>query len=114
MKPPRPQQPMYLARETYRKRRLMDAARLLPVVGAFLFAIPVLWAEPENPASETAREAIFVFLVWAGLIAGAFFLSRRLALTVEGTADAAPPRPDTPVPPAASSPPPSSPGGGEG
>ena len=81
MKPPR--QPLFLARETYRKRRLMDGARLLPVVGAFLFAIPVLWADAEQPGAETAREAVYVFTVWALLIVGAFALSRKLARGVD-------------------------------
>ena len=32
----RPRAPLFLARAVYRKRRLRDAARLLPLVGAFL------------------------------------------------------------------------------
>ncbi len=82
MSPP-PTQPLFLARETYRKRRVMDAARLLPVAGAFLIAIPVLWVTPEDPAADTAREAVYIFLVWTALVAGAYLLSRRLMLAVE-------------------------------
>jgi hypothetical protein len=66
----------------------MDAARLLPFVGAFLFAIPVLWSKGVDPGAETAREAVYIFAVWALLILGTFGLSRRLALRV----DAAEPR----------------------
>nr|WP_294614957.1 hypothetical protein [uncultured Roseovarius sp.] len=34
--------PVFLARRTYRRRRLADGARLLPVIGTVLFFIPLL------------------------------------------------------------------------
>lgn len=94
MKPPR--QPLFLARETYRKRRLMDAARLLPVVGAFLIAVPVLWARSEAPGADTAREAVYIFAVWGLLVLGAFVLSRSLAQTVDPDRRAGEVRPRAP------------------
>jgi len=39
----RPTAPLFLARAVYRKRRLRDAARLLPVLGMFLLLMPGLW-----------------------------------------------------------------------
>jgi hypothetical protein len=71
-------QPPYLARETYRRRRLIDAARLLPIFGMFLILLPVLWPPigPDIPA--TAREAVYLFVIWFGLVVGAALLARRL------------------------------------
>ena len=69
--------PLFLARGTYRQRRLRDAARLLPVVGALLWMIPVLW--PRGADGQLVSVAlIYIFGVWAGLIGLAFVLSRLL------------------------------------
>ncbi len=67
-------EPMFLARETYRRRRLMDAARFLPFLGAFVFIIPALWAQ----ATGTAAGKIYIFGTWICLICLAFIISRRL------------------------------------
>lgn len=72
--PPR----VFLERRTYRRRRLTDAARLLPVVGLLLFLVPLLWAPDRTDTAATASTTIYVFAVWAGLIAAALLLSRRL------------------------------------
>ena len=72
MKEPRP--PLFLARRSYRQRRLADAARLLPVLGALLFFLPTLW----SGATTTAQGVIYLFAVWAALILGAALLARRL------------------------------------
>lgn len=67
-------------RQTYRRRRLMDIARLLPVLGALLLALPLLW--PEASAHPAARSGvsmstaiIYIFAVWGGLIAACFAFS---------------------------------------
>lgn len=70
--------PVFLARKGYRARRLTDAARLLPVAGLLLFLLPILWQPAATPAGDTASGWIYLFSVWAGLIAVAFLLSRRL------------------------------------
>ena len=71
--------PMFLERRTYRRRRLMDAARLLPLIGLLLFLVPLLWTPDRADSASTARSTIYVFAVWFGLIAGAFVLSRVLS-----------------------------------
>lgn len=73
MKPPR--SPEFLARESYRMRRLMDAARLLPVFGLLLFLLPILRLSPASEAPPTAAEAVYLFAIWVALIALAFVLS---------------------------------------
>ena len=53
----------------------MDAARLLPLLGALLFAVPLLWPGPETAAQDDAASMvamsdaiIYIFAVWATLI----------------------------------------------
>jgi peptidoglycan/LPS O-acetylase OafA/YrhL len=74
----RPKPPLFLERDSYRRRRVADAARVLPVLGALLFLVPLLWAPGETHAPDTAPGGLYVFLVWGGLILAAFLLSRRL------------------------------------
>lgn len=88
----RPASPLFLEREGYRRRRIMDAARMLPILGALMFMLPLLWAPQASPAEDTVRGMVFLFAVWAGLIAGTWLLARRLA-----------PR-DPPAPPPAADP----------
>jgi hypothetical protein len=71
--------PLFLERETYRRRRLMDAARILPVLGLVLFLLPALWQRPGAP--NTAGEALYLFAVWAMLILAAALLARPLRRT---------------------------------
>jgi len=75
--------PLFLARRSYRRRRVMDAARLLPVVGGFLIALPILWRPAETPGGETAQGVVYLFTVWALLIVAALVLARRLAPALE-------------------------------
>ena len=66
MRPPR--RPLFLARAPYKRRRLRDAARLLPVLRALLLILPLLWT-PEAEVALRARDVAYFFLVWVGLIA---------------------------------------------
>jgi len=71
-----PREPIFLGRETYRRRRLIDAARILPVVGALLFLGPML-GSGAAPRS-TALGGLYIFAVWFGLIVMAALLVRWL------------------------------------
>ena len=88
-----PAQPLFLARQSYRRRRLIDALRLVPVLGALLFTVPVLGAS--GHAGSSFGGALYLFLSWALLILLTAILSRR----VQGSP------PDPSEPPARSSPP---------
>ena len=77
MAPPKP--PLFLARAVYRKRRLRDAARLLPLVGLFLFLLPKLWQAKTVDGAGAAQDVVFIFVVWAALIAATALLSARLS-----------------------------------
>jgi hypothetical protein len=78
MKPPR--SPLFLERRSYRRRRLGDAARLLPVFGLAMILLPLLWSPvATGSARVTAWEGVYLFAVWAALIIIAAILSRALA-----------------------------------
>jgi hypothetical protein len=91
----RPPSPLFLERESYRRRRLMDAARILPVAGLVLFLLPALWMRSEAP--NTAGEAVYLFAVWAALIVAAGLIARPLRRADAARAPRAPaPRGDVP------------------
>ena len=58
--------------------RLRDGARLLPVLGAFLFLLPILWAPGQTDQRDTAPDGIYLFVLWGVLIAIAALLARPL------------------------------------
>ncbi|MEX1660438.1 hypothetical protein [uncultured Thioclava sp.] len=76
---PQPGQPLFLARRSYRRRRLMDAARLLPVLGVVMFALPGLWHPAETLTPDTGRGGLYLFAVWIALIFAAFLIARGLS-----------------------------------
>ncbi|MCB1401104.1 MAG: hypothetical protein KDJ82_15350 [Rhodobacteraceae bacterium] len=80
---PNARQPLFLARQSYRRRRMMDAARLLPVLGSVLFMMPVLWRPAETPLADTGPGAVYLFAIWALLIGSAVVLARALAPAME-------------------------------
>jgi hypothetical protein len=75
--------PVFLARRNYRRRRLADAARLLPLAGALLFCLPLLWRGTE-PSGRTVVALIYVFSLWAALIAISALISRYLRSSTNG------------------------------
>lgn len=79
-------QPLYLARRMYRRRRLIDAARLLPFAGMVLFAVAMFWTPSVQPEAATARQGLYLFGVWGLLIIGAWALARRLGRDAPGAA----------------------------
>lgn len=58
----------------------MDAARLLPVLGGFLFLTPMLWSPsgPGDAGRSTAADGLYLFFAWGVLIALAALLAPRL------------------------------------
>ncbi len=82
--PTAPREPIFLGRETYRRRRLIDAMRLLPVVGFLFFLSPLLGASaaPRSTASGMA----FLFAVWLVLIVISAGLVRVLSRAPGGVA----------------------------
>ncbi len=81
MKPP--SSPQFLARGSYRIRRLMDAARFLPALGFILLLLPLMRGTTEADAPPTAAETVYLFLVWIALVIAAFLMSLGLRRTLE-------------------------------
>ena len=70
---------LFLARSLYRKRRLSDAAKLLPIFGAVLLLLPLLWVHQSAPErSSTATNWLYLFIVWSFLILAAACLAKSL------------------------------------
>lgn len=80
---------VFLARETYRERRTMDAARLLPVFGLMVLFLPLFWTGVGEQSQSISRGTIYLFSAWMLLIVLAALLSRRLgqALPLDETAE---------------------------
>ena len=70
-KPPRS---VFVERSVYQRRRMGDAAFLLPVFGALLLCAPVLWPGPADVEDEVVRgiamsgAILYIFGVWVVLI----------------------------------------------
>ena len=62
---------VFLERRSYRRRRLLDGLKLLPVVAAWIFMLPLLWpevsVEDETPKQMSAA-LIYVFGAWFVMI----------------------------------------------
>lgn len=81
-------QPLFLARRSYRHRRLMDAARLLPLFGAVLVLLPALWRPAETIAPDTGRGGLYLFAVWLCLVVAGAALARGLAPALDAEEEA--------------------------
>ena len=74
----RPGTPLFLQRRPYRRRRI-DAARLLPMLGGFLFLLPILWEPTDEAGRRTAQDGIYLFVIWGALVLVAWLLAPGLA-----------------------------------
>ncbi len=77
------QPPVFVQRSTYRRRRLADGARLLPVLGTVMILIPLLWrqegdTETLRDGARTAWVMTYLFLVWLALAVISGIMSRFL------------------------------------
>ncbi len=73
-----PNLPLFLARKSYRDRRIADGARILPLAGLIFFMMPLLWTGRESEGGSTGYAGLYLFAVWFVLIAAAFILAPRL------------------------------------
>lgn len=66
---------LFLERETYRRRRLEDAAKVLLVLAIILIMLPILWSD----VARTAGGGTYLFSVWGLLIVLGAVISRKLS-----------------------------------
>lgn len=69
--------PQFLARSSYRQRRLRDVAGMLPIFGILLLQVPILWPRDDGQ-SLTSDAMIYVFAIWVLLIVLALYLSKAI------------------------------------
>lgn len=63
--------PMFLERQSYRRRRVMDAIRLLPMLGVVIWMVPLLWPVTQG-TQEGLRTSValqYLFGGWIVLVA---------------------------------------------
>lgn len=70
--------PVFLERSGYRQRRLRDALRMLPVLGAVLWFLPFFRGGEPDMAPGNDLMLVYIFGVWLGLIVLAWLLSLAL------------------------------------
>ena len=77
--------PIFLERTSYRRRRLWDAVRMLPFLGAALWMVPLMWpAADSGQGVSTSSALLYLFAVWV-------FVALVARLLWRGTTQAAPP-----------------------
>lgn len=81
--PPSTRPSLFLERHTYRRRRLADAARLLPFLGAVLLILPLLWPDRSDVTGAVPLSAAmsYIFVCWGVFILialGFGFAAKRL------------------------------------
>ncbi|MEP2533829.1 hypothetical protein [Shimia sp.] len=70
---------VFLERQSYRRRRLVDTIRILPLIGALLWAVPLLWPNQSEGAVSGSDAVIYIFVVWFGLVIVGAMLSRAVS-----------------------------------
>lgn len=71
-------EPLFLEQRTYRRRRMADAVRILPVFGAILVSVPLLWGQGPASAALTTGVMLYLFVVWGLLVGLSAVISRKL------------------------------------
>lgn len=71
---------LFVEQQSYRRRRLRDAARLLPVLLVVLVAVPAYWLADDGAAGGTGTRAVglYLFAVWGAAVAAAALLALTL------------------------------------
>ncbi len=73
-----PKTALFLARASYRQRRLRDAALLVPVLGVILWIVPLLWSAAPDGAPTGRFAIVYIFGAWVLLIILTAFISKSL------------------------------------
>lgn len=71
--------PIFLERQSYRRRRLMDAIKLVPFLGLVIWMVPLLWptTDPNQDGLQTSLALRYLFGGWIVLVLLGFLLWLR-------------------------------------
>jgi hypothetical protein len=83
--------PIFLERHSYRRRRLMDAVRLLPLLGLALWMVPLMWSKPDDGALPMSTALRYIFGIWLFVVFAGWALWRRTRVHGHDVADDAEP-----------------------
>lgn len=75
--------PLFVERQTYRRRRLVDAGRALPVLGLVLWFLPLLWLNGAEPM-RASQALVYLFGIWIALPLAAMALNRAIGRLADG------------------------------
>ncbi|WP_298862350.1 hypothetical protein [uncultured Sulfitobacter sp.] len=76
-----PEARLFLERRSYRRRRMMDAVRILPLLCTLLWlVVPLMWPNGSEGSAQTALSTViwYLFVVWMLAIMASFALWRRI------------------------------------
>jgi hypothetical protein len=76
-----PEARLFLARRSYRRRRIMDAVRMLPLLCTLLWlVVPTMWPNTAAQGAQTTMSTAiwYLFVVWVLAITASFALWRRI------------------------------------
>jgi hypothetical protein len=79
--------PRFVAPDAYRRRRLVDAARILPFAALILMLLPMAWQPAGSEGRDTAGDTVYLFALWSALIAAAAALAPALGRLPPEAAD---------------------------
>ncbi len=69
---------MFLEPRSYRRRRLIDTLRILPVCGLVLFLMPLIWPSTPQDGVPLSLRGVYLYGVWFALVILTGVLSARL------------------------------------
>jgi hypothetical protein len=70
---------LFLERRSYTQRRIVDGARVLPILGLVLWMIPLIWPRSGAPDTmESSTSTLYIFAIWCILIVIGGFIAMRI------------------------------------
>lgn len=73
-----PRSSVFLERQTYRRRRLIDWIKILPLIGMVLWLVPLLWPTEGEDQVSSADAIIYIFVIWFILVVAKALSARAL------------------------------------
>jgi hypothetical protein len=69
---------VFLERQNYRRRRLIDLIKILPLIGMMLWLVPLLWPIDGKERVSSADAMIYIFAIWFVLVIAKSIAARFL------------------------------------